>query len=210
MSPRVPQAYLEARRTEIVSAAFQCFVQKGFQNTTMQDIYDATGLSPGAVYNYFNSKEDIVVAALRNYAEATLGSLGALVRENPDESFVKYFQYLFSSVVHDEVPRSFSASLEFYAEASRNGKIRDTLVHSMHATGDALREPVRQKQRAGLYNTQLDPVSIAHVMVGMVFAAAVHKMVEPDFDLKNYGRVCEAMLKGTFCRRPRRRANVKE
>ena len=59
MSPKVPKAYLEARRIEILEAATKCFMEKGFHNTTMQDIYKATSLSPGAVYNYFGSNKEV-------------------------------------------------------------------------------------------------------------------------------------------------------
>ena len=65
MSPKVPEAYLEARRTEILEAAHKCFMEKGFHYTTMQDIYKAASLSPGAVYNYFSSKEELFAAVLQ-------------------------------------------------------------------------------------------------------------------------------------------------
>jgi hypothetical protein len=79
----------------------------------------------------------------------------------------------------------------------------------MNATGIKLVGPVKRKQRAGLFNSKLDPLSIAHVMAGMVWAGAVHKMIEPDFDMENFGQVCEAMIKGTFASPPkgRRRTN---
>ena len=72
MSPKVPEAYLTARRNEIIHAASHCFAEKGFHNTTMQDIYDATGLSPGAVYNYFSNKEDIVAATVEEFSRASI------------------------------------------------------------------------------------------------------------------------------------------
>jgi AcrR family transcriptional regulator len=68
--PKVSPEYLEARKNEILDAAFACFRRRGFHQTTMQDIYRETGLSPGAVYHYFRSKEEIIAAAIdRNTAE---------------------------------------------------------------------------------------------------------------------------------------------
>jgi AcrR family transcriptional regulator len=70
--PKVSPEYLEARRNEILDAAFACFRRRGFHQTTMQDIYREAGLSPGAVYHYFRSKEEIIAAAIdRNTAEWT-------------------------------------------------------------------------------------------------------------------------------------------
>jgi len=202
MSPKVPQAYLDARRNEILEAAYKCFMEKGFHNTTMQDIYDATKLSPGAVYNYFSSKEDIVVAAVKEFSDWSLIPLSSLISENPEESFIKYFQFLFSTVKQNDITKSFSVHQDIYSEATRNNSIREAVIKSMNATGVKLIEPVKRKQRAGLFNSKLDPLSIAHVMAGMVWAGAVHKMLEPDFDMENFGQVCEAMLNGTFTTTP--------
>lgn len=70
--PRVSQSYLDARRRQIMDAAITCFAREGFHRATMQDIVAETGLSAGAIYRYFWSKEDIV-AALRNLVGVSLG-----------------------------------------------------------------------------------------------------------------------------------------
>src|ERR1700674_203235 len=60
--PRVSEEYMAGRREEILGAAKTCFAREGFHATSMRDIYRACGLSPGAVYNPFASKEEIVRA----------------------------------------------------------------------------------------------------------------------------------------------------
>ena len=96
MSPKVPEAYLQARRNEIMDAAVKCFMEKGFHNTTMQDIYDATNLSPGAVYNYFSSKEDIVITVLKEFRDWSISSITPLLSENQPESLIKYIEFWMS------------------------------------------------------------------------------------------------------------------
>ena len=51
--PKVTEAHLEARRQQIVNAAFACFSLNGFHQSTMQDICQEAHLSPGAVYRHF-------------------------------------------------------------------------------------------------------------------------------------------------------------
>jgi AcrR family transcriptional regulator len=60
--PKVSQKYLDDRRSEILDAAIVCFSRDGFHRTTMKDIVRESGLSPGAIYNYFRSKEEIIEA----------------------------------------------------------------------------------------------------------------------------------------------------
>lgn len=60
--PRVSDEYLERRRQQILDAARRCFARKGFYETSMQDVFRESGLSAGAVYRYFKSKNELVQA----------------------------------------------------------------------------------------------------------------------------------------------------
>jgi len=60
--PKVTEAHIEARRHQILEAARTCFSRQGFHQTTVQDICKEAGLSPGAVYRYFPSKDHIIAA----------------------------------------------------------------------------------------------------------------------------------------------------
>ena len=48
------------RRDEILVAAQACFARAGFHQTSMQEICAEAGMSPGNLYRYFRSKEDII------------------------------------------------------------------------------------------------------------------------------------------------------
>lgn len=61
--PKVSASHVAARREQIVRAAMGLFAERGFAGTTMADVVAASGLSTGAVYNYFPSKSDLVLAA---------------------------------------------------------------------------------------------------------------------------------------------------
>jgi AcrR family transcriptional regulator len=60
--PRVSEDHLAARREQILIAARACFLAKGLHNTSMQDLIQEAGLSVGAVYRYFKSKNEIINA----------------------------------------------------------------------------------------------------------------------------------------------------
>jgi TetR/AcrR family transcriptional regulator, transcriptional repressor of aconitase len=60
--PKVSQEHLERRRQQILDAATDCFARQGFHATSMQDIFRASGLSAGAVYRYFPSKNSLIKA----------------------------------------------------------------------------------------------------------------------------------------------------
>jgi AcrR family transcriptional regulator len=60
--PRVTAAHEQAVRNRIIDAALRAFAEKGFHGTTMQDVVRESGLSVGAIYTYFKSKDDLFVA----------------------------------------------------------------------------------------------------------------------------------------------------
>lgn len=68
---RVTQQHVDARRESILGAAARLFARKGISGATMAEIANEAGLSAGAVYRYFSSKEELLravfdEAAVRN------------------------------------------------------------------------------------------------------------------------------------------------
>lgn len=76
--PRVTDAHRESRREQITAAAFACFAENGFQRTSMADIIRASGLSAGAIYLHFASKQEIALAVARRVLDRRIGELDAL------------------------------------------------------------------------------------------------------------------------------------
>ena len=76
--PRVSQQYKDERRREIVAAASTCFLEHGFEGTSMHRIVAATGLSAGALYNHFPSKQELVAATARAALERVLAEDGSV------------------------------------------------------------------------------------------------------------------------------------
>jgi len=52
------------RSSQIITAAEDVFTKKGFAEARMDDIAEETGLSKGTLYNYFKSKDDLIIAIL--------------------------------------------------------------------------------------------------------------------------------------------------
>jgi AcrR family transcriptional regulator len=75
--PRVSQAHLDERRAQIIDAARARFASHGFARTSMPDLVEASGLSTGAIYRYFASKDDIVAAICEQGSQAFPAELTA-------------------------------------------------------------------------------------------------------------------------------------
>ncbi|GHF54903.1 AcrR family transcriptional regulator [Amycolatopsis bartoniae] len=75
--PRVSQAHLDARRQQILDAARARFATHGFARTSMTDLVEASGLSVGSIYRYFESKDQIVAAICEQATHALPAELTA-------------------------------------------------------------------------------------------------------------------------------------
>lgn len=63
--PKVSQEHLDARRAEILDGARRAFARHGYSGTTVSRLEEETGLSRGAIFNYFDSKLDLFVELAR-------------------------------------------------------------------------------------------------------------------------------------------------
>ena len=127
MAPNVPESYLKARQEQIINAAVVCFSRKGFHQTTMKDICEEAGLSTGAVYNYFPSKEDIVARCAEMSLQRNVEMFASASGKGTVEAFKDVLQMLFSLVKQENITQAFSFDLELWAESTRNLKVREAL-----------------------------------------------------------------------------------
>lgn len=81
--PKLKPGTQLARREHILDAAERCIARSGFHRTTMQDICRDAGISPGALYVYFASKEDLI-AGITERDRAEFASKLAEVADAPD------------------------------------------------------------------------------------------------------------------------------
>jgi AcrR family transcriptional regulator len=95
---RVTQAHIDARREEILTAARRLFLQHGFPSVTMQDIAREAGLSAGAIYRYYPSKDELVRAFFEHCASA--GPLEKLSGVAPDSPPLERLRAMVTAVRH--------------------------------------------------------------------------------------------------------------
>lgn len=69
--PKVSEEHRKQRRNEIARAALRCFADKGFAATSMTDIIAESGLSAGAIYGHFASKEELIEVAVSDLFDNT-------------------------------------------------------------------------------------------------------------------------------------------
>jgi TetR/AcrR family transcriptional regulator, transcriptional repressor for nem operon len=80
---RPPGSNSQATRERILHAAWECFARKGYAGTTNRDIADRAKITSAAIYQYFDSKSDLYVAAVRAAQRELLPDLRAAIQDAP-------------------------------------------------------------------------------------------------------------------------------
>jgi AcrR family transcriptional regulator len=77
----------EARPEEIMAAALELFVERGFAATRLEDVAARAGVSKGTVYLYFANKEDLFKAVVREGLVSPIAEMKGFVEQFPGGSF---------------------------------------------------------------------------------------------------------------------------
>ena len=118
--PKLSEQTQQARRERILDAAERCFVQRGFHRTSMQDICREAGISPGALYIYFASKEDSIAGICERETLQFAEHL-ELMSEAPD--FMTALRTLADTYCFDQPRSKLQLHIEIGAEMIRNEKV---------------------------------------------------------------------------------------
>src|SRR5258708_5131505 len=80
--PRRYRRGAEGQR-QMMDAAQRCFAGEGFHETTLQDVFRESGLSAGAVYRYFHSKNDLVQAITAQETAPFIAIIESALAQDP-------------------------------------------------------------------------------------------------------------------------------
>jgi len=200
---RVSDEYMTRRREEILEAAKACFARQGFHATSMRDIYRECGLSPGAVYNHFASKDEIVRALGEQRLREALSQREALALiEDPIEALRLLAAGTREALVREE---DLLLDLQLAAEALRNDSIAEVSREAFDATLETVVGLIGRAQRTGHLDRQIDPDALARVLVGVFQGVVVQTAIGAPPERERQIQALRALLAPVLSAEARRR-----
>jgi TetR/AcrR family transcriptional regulator, repressor for uid operon len=188
--PALPAAHVPEpvpdRKSRILDAAERCFVRTGFHRATMQDVARECAMSPGNLYRYFASKDDLV-AGLAGRDREEMQSDFAHLRDASDP--LKTFVALGRRHLVDE-PRAKSIMMqEIWAEASRNPRIAAISAAMDHAICAYMAEFITLwRARSGMAGHGA-PVDVARLIMALADGLCRRRATDITFDpARNFER----------------------
>ena len=169
---------------EILAAAARCITRDGFRGASIADICHEAGISPGHLYHYFPSKEEILVALAARGLErvsklftemmksddaigALIGEIGRHKGKKPDAN---------------ERARG-RLVLEMLVEADRNPAIARIVRKSSASLRAVLVEFIENGQRRGQIDAGLDPAVTAGILLSVMDGMRTLPIRDPAADM---------------------------
>jgi AcrR family transcriptional regulator len=185
--PRVTEDHLAARRQQILEAARVCFQRNGFHNTSMQDVIDEAGLSVGAVYRYFASKNDLITTI----AETVIGRADQLLAEvaaqETPPTLVDAMERALEFVDEQTGPDGmFPLALQVWAEAMRDPVLAEFVAGKYAAMRMRFVAVATRAQQAGELPPDADVRAVGAVLFGMIPGYALQRILAAGPDKKTY------------------------
>jgi len=163
-SPKLPA---EMRQAQLLAAAQKLFVRKGYRGTTTEEIAGKAGLTKGALYFHFKSKEDILFSLVKRIFdrhEAAIEDAIAQSMSPPD-----FFRLLIQSHVESKLP-DYSDVVNISLQAIRIPRIKRYITMRIRKFIEFYVNQVGIKytrDRNALRDTLIFTLGLAHGLSGM-------------------------------------------
>ncbi len=197
--PKVSEQHIELRKKQVLAAAIICFARSGLQGATMDDICSEAGLSKGAVYGYFKSKDDIITALKVESVQRDAAVIRSATQNGyPETALADMLASTFRWLDVGGANSHQRVDVLLWAEALMSQRMLDAQHLETQLWEGAIDLLVQQAQRRGVINPRLGSLAVSRLLTATLYGCAVMKTWNPDFEADELTEVVHAMVAGKF------------
>lgn len=185
--PKLKPEEVKHRRQEIIDAARRCFLRSGFHLTTTDEICHEAAITPGGLYHYFGSKEEIISAVIEDAARSTVSLLTSMAESAGDarSAFQEAASFILQTMRDPNVDSRTRFDIETWAETLRNEKLATITQKSWALRRQWLESLIARAREEGMYRPEVDPRGLADLILAILAGLRVGKLLwRDDFDLE--------------------------
>ncbi len=173
----------EVRKAEIMQAAKKLFYEKGYLNTTTQDIIKSLNISRGLLYYHFDSKEDILFSIVEKHTEPLLKKFNIIANNKKLTVKEKVKSFLDSTIISES-----SAEQEDYAvhdaiQLPENSFMMDKINHKLsYNMAKCFADIIKEGNEEGILNVEYPEELSAYLMTAYTFVISDKHFHKNDFE----------------------------
>ena len=197
--PKVTEQHREARRDQIVDAALRCFGTRGFQRTSMADIIAESGMSAGAIYGHFDSKQQLSLAVAKRILGNRMTEFGDRVHQTGELPPPSAMLRLMMTGLTSEV-RDIALLVQLWGEGVTDpelaGMIGPIFVEVRGVMAPYLTRWAIERRRLAPDAADAWARDIIPVFLGLGQGYIIQSALLPGFDVDGYFRGVASLLDG--------------
>lgn len=174
----------EIRRQQILEAARRCIARQGYHQTTMNDIASEAELSKGALYWYFKSKDDVLVALCKHSCNQHLEVLKQFTEQNKTirELALKTGDKILDLLINESDHRR--VTFELWALADENRQIKKALGEELKIWQDTVSNLINSGIERGEINHNINLNELSIVLLALFDGIVVKYTFDNTLDVK--------------------------
>jgi len=177
LSPKISEERRQKQIDHILEAARRCFVKNGYHVATVDDIVEESGLSKGAIYNYFESKEQIFL----ELAERTCREDVELMSKSfsPEDSAWRRLTSVWHEIIRSwrDVDEWLRVRLEFWLEATKHPRLRQVLDDRRARYDQVFIDILNEGIRRGEFLHDIDVIAVTRIFWAIADGFAAYWLV---------------------------------
>ncbi|HEY5730917.1 MAG TPA: TetR/AcrR family transcriptional regulator [Anaerolineales bacterium] len=166
----------EETQTKIMESAIKLFSNSGYNKASVDDICAEAGISKGAFYHHFKSKQKLFLALLDGWLQTIDSAIDASKDMTAPESFTRMteaFPYIFETA-GDGLPMF----LEFWLQASRDKKIWDASIAPYRRYHKYFTSLIKKGVDEGSF-VEVDPELASRMIVSTAMGLLLQSLLDP-------------------------------
>jgi len=197
--PKLKPEELEIRRVEIIDAARACFLRSGFHRTTTDEICREANITPGGLYHYFRSKEELIAAVIESSAETAVKGVQERIdaAPNTEAALLQVSQLFVQTIVDPEIDKATRLELEIWVEGLKNEQLFEKSQRAWVMRLGALEALIRRGIEDGIYDREtVEPHSMASFLIAVYIGLRMGRLLGPQFDVEGAVQTYLSMRSG--------------
>ncbi len=184
----------ETRKQQILNAATDFFLKSGFHKATMADICSSANMSPGSVYRYFKSKDEIIEAMYIQKWDAARSNLKFFLERK--ESSHNYADELVKDLLTGlSMKQPFDPLfMEMRTETMHNPRLGEIERNGFFGLESDLALAFSKAQQQGKINPSVEPEKSAKFFITILQGLVMNLSLFPEMDVMEYSPLFHKIL----------------
>lgn len=184
MSPKVSQKHKEATKRRILVAARRVFARRGYAAASLDEIGRECGMTKGAIYVHFDSKEELFLGLEDLVQRPTTADFltPVLAARSYRDRLVKAGELVFENQAHLDRD-TLRVMYEFWTQAPRLKAVERVYLSRYNGTHRFLASLIREGMKKGEFRDDFDPDALASMLMATIEGLCLHwATIRIEFD----------------------------